>query len=145
MFVHPVRVLYGDTDAAGIVYHANYLRYFEGARAEFLRARGLPYVELERRGYVWPIVESHLRHRRPARYDDALRVSTWISALSAASVTFDYDVTLPDGERACEGSTRLACTTRHDGRPVAFPDDVRDLMRASAAGDQPLPRRRRPL
>jgi acyl-CoA thioester hydrolase len=144
VFVHGVRVLYGDTDAAGIVYHANYLRFFEAARGEFLRARGLPYAEIERRGLVWPIVESGLRHRRPARYDDLLRISLRVTALGAASVTFDYEALLDSGEVSCSGFTRLACTTRADGRVAPIPPDIRAVLRSGAPEGVSLPRGRRP-
>lgn len=126
-FVHQLRVLYGDTDTAGIVYHANYLRYFEAARGAYLRALGLPYAELERRGMVWPIVESRLRHRRPARYDDLLSVHARITQLGAATITFVYEVRSEAGEVLTEGETQLACT-RRGGGPIRIPPDVREVL-----------------
>ncbi|MFM2152980.1 MAG: hypothetical protein RL199_1415 [Pseudomonadota bacterium] len=140
-FVHPVRVLYADTDQGGIVYHANYLRFFEAARAELLRALGLPYAEVERQGYVFPVVEVGLRHRRPARYDDVLSIEVGVVALSPMSLTLSYAARLPAGEVCAEGSTRLACTRRADGRPVPLPAAWRALLASAAARDGRLPPR----
>jgi acyl-CoA thioester hydrolase len=127
-FVHRVRVIYGDTDTAGIVYHANYLRYFEAARGEWLRHRGLPYAEIERRGLVWPVVELQTRFRQPARYDDLLLVEVRMAELGGASVTFDYVVTREsDGCLICKGSTRLGCV-RRSGGVERIPDDVREAL-----------------
>lgn len=144
MFVHRHRVLYADTDMAGIVYHANYLRFFEAARGELLRAGGLPYAEIERRGLVMPIVESRLRHRRPARYDDLLAIETWVSELRAASVTVSYAARRhADGELLCEGSTLLACT-RREGGVIPLPLDLREVL-AQASGPERRPSARHRL
>ncbi len=140
-FVHPVRVLYADTDQGGIVYHANYLRFFEAARAELLRALGLPYADVERQGYVFPVVEVTLRHRRPSRYDDVLFIEVSVAALSPMSLTLTYRARLPTGEVSAEGSTRLACTRRRDGSPVRLPDAWRALLADAAPAGGPLPRR----
>ncbi len=140
-FVHQLRVLYADTDQGGIVYHANYLRFFEAARAELLRGLGLPYAEVERQGYVFPVVEVGLRHRRPARYDDLLSIAVQVAALSPMSLTLRYAVNLPTGERAADGSTRLACTRRADGRPVPLPGHWRALLATAAGQGGSLPRR----
>lgn len=126
MFVHRLRVLYGDTDAAGIVYHANYLRFFEAARGEFLRQAGIAYSEIERAGYVWPVVESWLRHRQPAHYDEELDVSVAVSHLGAASATLVYEVRRA-GVLLCEGRTRLACTHRSGG-VARMPHRVREVL-----------------
>src|SRR5262249_5138353 len=69
-----IRVIYGDTDQAGIVYYANYLRFFEASRGAFLRERGRSYVEIEAAGLTMPVIEAHVRYLRPARYDDLIVV-----------------------------------------------------------------------
>src|ERR1041384_1719806 len=65
---HDVRVIFGDTDQMGVVYYANYLRYFEGARAAYWRALGRSYKDLEAWGIALPVVEAHCEYRRPAYY-----------------------------------------------------------------------------
>lgn len=128
MFVHRLRVLYADTDTAGIVYHGNYLRFLEAARSELLRDGGIPYSEVERRGFLWPVVEVHLRHRKPARYDDLLEVVVGVSALGAAQVTFQADVyRAATEELLCESRIRLGCVDR-DARPTRIPADLRELL-----------------
>ena len=70
-----IRVIYGDTDQMGVVYYANYLRYFEAARNEFIRAKGLRYRDFEvQHGLLLPVAEAHVSYRTPARYDDLLAV-----------------------------------------------------------------------
>ena len=69
-----VRVLYGDTDQMGVVYYANYLRFFEGARGDFIRKLGLSYGEIERRGILLPVLEASVQYLKSARYDDVLVV-----------------------------------------------------------------------
>lgn len=138
MYAHRLRVLYADTDNAGIVYHANYLRFFEAARNELLRERGLPYREIEAMGYVWPVVETHLRYRQPARYDDLLRVTCWVESMGHAQATFAYEVVREEPEggetRLCEGSTRIACV-RRGGHVAPMPPEVRRVLEAARRPD----------
>jgi acyl-CoA thioester hydrolase len=75
-FRHFVRVPYAHTDQMGFVYYANYLVYFEMARAEMLREVGLPYAELEKQGVFLPVVEAHCEYKSPAHFDDRLEIST---------------------------------------------------------------------
>lgn len=128
MFEHQVRVIFGDTDAAGIVYHATYLRYLESARGELLRAAGIPYRTLEARGHFWPVVELHTRFRKPARHDDLLRIQVWVSELAGASVTFAYRVLdAESGALLCEAETRLGSSTLQGG-VTRLPGEVRSAL-----------------
>jgi len=77
------RVLYGDTDAAGIVYNANYLRYFEIGRTELMREWVCSYREIERMGIVLPVTECYSRFKAPAYYDDLLTIETTVSELKS--------------------------------------------------------------
>ena len=80
------RVPYADTDRMGVVYHANYLVYFERGRNEMLRDAGLPYSEMERRGVIFPVSEVFCRYHAPARYDDLLTFRTWISEIRGVRI-----------------------------------------------------------
>jgi acyl-CoA thioester hydrolase len=122
-----LRVIYGDTDQMGVVYYANYLRYFEHARNELIRAAGGSYVELEREGYGLPVVEANAKYARPARYDDLLRITVTVE-LKRASMNFSY-LLRRDGEEGvlCEGITRHACVK--DGKPTALPESLVRLFR----------------
>jgi acyl-CoA thioester hydrolase len=87
-----LRVRYSETDAMGIVYHANYLPWFEMGRTEFCRQLGITYKEWEEQGVFLPCVEAHCRYKNPARYDDLLVVRTVIQELKRCSITFGYDI-----------------------------------------------------
>ena len=85
---HEIRVIFGDTDQMGVVYYANYLRYFESARAAYWRALGKSYKDLEDWGVALPVVEAHCNYKRPARYEDLLEVDVEVSELRGASLRF---------------------------------------------------------
>ena len=106
-----IRVIYGDTDRMGVVYYANYLRFFEAGRNEYLRACGTRYRDLETEaGVMFPVVEANVRYKHPARYDDLIRVETCVTELKRASLRFDYRVVRSEDERLLvEGHTVHAC------------------------------------
>lgn len=120
---HPVRVCFGDTDAAGVVYHATYLRFFEQARAELMRAGGTTYASLFESGVVMPIVEVWFRYRGPARYDDLVDVEVWVHEIGRASVLVGVKM-WRRGEIVGEGGCRLACLDAA-GRVRRLPDALR--------------------
>ena len=117
-----IRVIYGDTDQMGVVYYANYLRWFEAGRAEFVRVLDVPYRDLEAEGLFLPVVEATARYHRSARYDDLLVVETRLTELRRAQMRFEY-VIVRDGTRArlCTGHTIHACLRAADGRPTRLP------------------------
>jgi acyl-CoA thioester hydrolase len=127
---HQVRVIFGDTDQMGVVYYANYLRYFEGGRAEYWRQLGKSYKDLEAAGVALPVVEAHCAYRRPARYEDLLEVDTRVSELRAASLRFAY-VVQRGGELLAEGWTRHA-VIGVDGRPRPLPPELRAVLEGTA-------------
>ena len=104
------RVIYGDTDQMGVVYYANYLRWFERGRGELLRACGIPYATIERRGMHFPVAQLSCRYFRPARYDDLIVIETRIASVSRASLTFSYRI-MRDAQNTllASGSTKHAC------------------------------------
>src|SRR5512132_2314735 len=87
------RVIYGDTDQMGIVYYANYLRWFERGRSEFLRQIGLPYSNIEHQGFHFPVTEVNCRYGNSARYDDVIQIETGLVELGRASLSFAYQIT----------------------------------------------------
>ena len=123
-----VRVIYGDTDQMGVVYYANYFRYFELSRSEYFRARGGSYIDVEKRGLMLPVVDASCSYRAPARYDDMLVVKASVTRMKRASIEFTYEVR-KDGDAAilCTGQTLHACINR-EGRPTALPEDVIKLL-----------------
>lgn len=127
-----VRVIYGDTDQMGVVYYANYFRYFELARVEFLRAQGSSYRDIEAEGVMLPVVEAHCYYRAPARYDDLLVIETTLSAVRRASISFEYAIRREgEAQLLCTGSTMLACVNK-DGRPMRLPERILQLLGEAA-------------
>ena len=105
-----LRVRYAETDAMGIVYHANYLVWFEVGRGEFFRALGHDYGDWEHRGYLLPAVEAHARYQAPARYGDQVIIHTWIQEVRSRGLTLGYRVENADsGQRLATGWTRHIC------------------------------------
>ena len=122
---HSYRVRFGDTDAAGIVYYANYYRLFEGGRAELMRAAGLPYYSVVDKGLFLPVVESWCKYHRSARYDDLLTITSWVHEVRAATVIIAHQVHLDDTLLA-EGGARLACVNQ-EGRARRLPPEIRSF------------------
>lgn len=106
-----IKIYYEDTDCGGVVYYANYLKYFERARTEYLEERGLSVAGLINDGIVFVVVHADVDYRSPARYGETLSIETSISDLSAASFTFHHAVREKlSGRLVVEGSARLAAT-----------------------------------
>ena len=118
-----IRVRYAETDRMGLLHHANYLVYFEQARTELLRAKGMSYRDLEDRGYLLVLTKAEVRYLRPARYDDLLTVRATCVKTTAVRIDHRYEV-FRDGLLLTEGATTLACVDR-EGRPQALPDALR--------------------
>ena len=125
-FTH--RISYGETDTMGVLYYAEYLHIFERARSEFIRACGMSYRDVEEKDIILPVREAQCRYRSPARYDDLVQVHTAISEWGRASMRFVYEMWNEDKTRLlATGSTQHALVNRQ-GRPVAVPDWLRDLL-----------------
>ncbi len=125
-----VRVIYGDTDRAGVVYYANYLRYFEMGRTELLRENGLTYRELEDEdGVVLAVVELNCRYHAPARYDDLLIISTTLEKHDKISLTFKTLVCRRgENKPLMEGTCRLAAAGKN-GKIARLPDRLLKLIK----------------
>ncbi|MFQ5653488.1 MAG: acyl-CoA thioesterase [Planctomycetota bacterium] len=123
-----MRVRYQETDRAGVVYHSNYLIYFEIGRTELLRSLGHPYRRMEEEGLLLTVSEAGARFLRPARYDDLLRIETSVIECSGARVRFEYAIHGPGDELLCRGFTVLACIDGERGSPRRLPSDLRSLL-----------------
>jgi len=106
-----IKVYYEDTDCGGVVYYANYLKYFERARTQYLEERGLSVSGLMKEGKVFVVVHAELDYRAPARYGETLLIETVIADMTPASITFAHVVREREsGSLVVEGSARLAVT-----------------------------------
>ena len=129
-----VRVIYGDTDQMGVVYYANYLRYFEASRNEFIRAKGMRYRDFEvEYGLVLPVIEAHVSYKQPARYDDLLTIEISLAEVRRASARFEYRIVRDDGALLATGHTVHACVDG-EGRVKRMP---KELLERLSAGEVP--------
>ena len=133
LYYHRYRVIYGDTDSGGVVYYANYLRYFEAARTEFMRERALSYKEIEEQGFILPVVECHVRYKASARYDDLLLIETCLLEVKSRTCRFNYRIIREnDGKMLVQGYTAHAVVDS-DGRLTKFPAAVLGALRQQSA------------
>jgi acyl-CoA thioester hydrolase len=124
------RVIYGDTDQMGVVYYANYLRWFERGRSEFLRQIGLPYSAIEQQGFNFPVIEVTCRYAQSARYDDVIRIQTELTQLGRAGLSFQYRIMREaDGCLLATGATRHASVDK-SGRITRIPQALIDAISA---------------
>ena len=121
-----IRVRYAETDRMGVVYHANYLVWFEIGRTEFCRARGFAYKDMEENDRAFLVgAESYCRYKAPARYDDELIVRTHITELRRRSVRFGYEIVNADDDRIiAEGETGHVVTDSNN-RVISLPESSR--------------------
>ncbi len=123
-----MRVYWEDTDAAGIVFYANYLKFFERARSEWLRSLGFEQEALRRdAGIAFVVAETAVRYRRPARLDDVLSVSVDVVHLGQASLEIAQQSRRAD-ELLAEATIRIGCVELGTFRPCRIPNDIRDSL-----------------
>ena len=121
----PVRVYYEDTDAGGVVYHTGYIRFFERARTEWLRALGFSQKQLaEETGVLFSVVEMTVRYLKPARLDDMLEVLARADICGGASVAFEQEVRNASGDLLAQGKVRVACVAADTFKPRRLPADL---------------------
>ena len=130
-----VRVRYPEVDRMGIAHHSNHLIWFEIGRTELMRELGVPYSELEESGVFMPVIETGLRYRTAARYDEEIDVLTRLEEVRGARVRFGYRLTAHGAGRViAEGFTVHAATDRN-GSARRFPHELRDRLKAAVPGE----------
>ena len=127
-FETKIRVEYHHTDQMGIVHHSNYVKFFEVARTEWLRAMGLTYAEMERRGVMMPIVEVNVKYRQPAYYDELISVTASVDELPMARMVFNYEIHGADGREIATGSTTLGFIDKETRRPQRAPKWLMEVL-----------------
>ena len=121
-----VRIYYEDTDCGGVVYYANYLRYFERARTEYLRERGVDLGEWARKGFKFVVTHVEIEYKAPSRYADLLEIETGIADRSRASLTFSHTVRDQSARLIAASNIVLVCVS--DGRPRRIPDLIQSRI-----------------
>src|SRR5450755_401631 len=128
-FRFEMRVYWEDTDAAGIVFYANYLKFFERARSEWLRALGFGQEALRQEaGIAFVVSATSVRYRRPARLDDLVSVSVDVRHLGQASLEIAQEARRAD-ELLADGTIRIGCVELGTFRPCRIPNDIRHTLR----------------
>jgi acyl-CoA thioester hydrolase len=123
-----IRVIYADTDAMGVVYHTNYIKWFEIGRNELLREMGTPYAKLESSGYNLPVTEVYCQYFLPARYDDIIFVETKIDYLRRSILKFDYLIWDEKMEKTLTEGYTIHIFTNNDGKIVRAPKTVAEKI-----------------
>ena len=127
-FSLPVRVYIEDTDAGGIVYYVNYLKFMERSRTEFLRTLGYHKAAVMDGGLLMVVHAAEINYRRSARLDDELIVTTGLANLARTYVEFKQTVIRGD-ELLCDGMVRVACVTADTMRPCPLPQGLREQLK----------------
>jgi acyl-CoA thioester hydrolase len=133
IYRHQCRVIYCDTDSGGVVYYANYLRYFEAARTEFMREHITSYKSIEDEGFILPVVECHVRYKASALYDDLLVVETCLLDVKSVSCRFNYRIIREsDGKVLIQGYTVHAVVDRN-GKLAKLPGAIMERLQKNSA------------
>jgi acyl-CoA thioester hydrolase len=122
-----IRVYYEDTDCGNVVYYANYLKYMERSRTEYLRERGIDLSTLHKAGTLFVVIDVHVTYRAPAVYNDLLTVESTIIEMTSATITFSTTISNEQGKLLVKGDVRLACTNR-EGHAGRIPAEIKDAL-----------------
>ncbi|HEX8270734.1 MAG TPA: thioesterase family protein [Flavobacterium sp.] len=123
-----VRVRYSETDQMGVVYHGNYVPYFEIGRVEWLRNQGISYKSLEERGVALPIVSMTINYKKPAKYDDLLIVKTRFKSQASVKIEFECEIVSEQNELLTTAHFLLVFVDVKTGRPITPPDYINDIL-----------------
>lgn len=128
------RVIYGDTDKMGVVYYANYLRYFEIGRTELLRSWQMPYSQLEAEEGIWlPVSEVQCKYLAPAQYDDLIIIKAALNPEVKAGLKIEYAVTSQNQEIVHATGFTLHAFLNHQGKVIRPPKIIRELIKSRMA------------
>ena len=137
----PLRVRYAETDKMGVVYHANYLVWFEIGRTEYCRAKGITYRDMEEQdGAFLVVAESYVRYKSPAHYDDHLTIRTRVNEMKKRTLCFEYEIIRPsDGKTIAQGET-IHVVTDANSHVISFPDTYQEILLKPFVDEaEPLP------
>lgn len=124
-----IRVYYADTDHEGVVYYANYLRWFEIGRTEILRQCGYDYSGIENKNLIVPVVEVKCNYNDSARYNDVIIIETYIERIGNSSIKFDYKIIRKKGEKLlAEGYTINVFVDRKTMKSIKIPEELRKAL-----------------
>ncbi|NRQ42756.1 tol-pal system-associated acyl-CoA thioesterase [Rheinheimera sp. YQF-2] len=128
VFIFPVRVYYEDTDAGGIVYYANYLKFFERARTEWLRALGIEQDLLLSKNIAFVVAQVLMDNKKPAKFNELLTVHSQISTLKQASMVFEQKIYNSAEQLVCSAEIKVACISLQQMKARAIPAEVTEVL-----------------
>lgn len=120
-----VKIYYEDTDAAGVVYYANYLKYMERARTELLLEKGIDVADYHNKGYIFAVVDMNIHYKRPAKLGEIIEVTTDIIEITHVTISIKHGI-VRDNTLLVEANVRLACIGPN-GKPRRIPDEMKQL------------------
>ena len=123
-----IRVRYKETDNMGVVYYSNYFVWFEVARTEYLRAIGVSYRKIEEKGLYLVVAAANCRYIYPARYDDLVRIQSWIPEIKKSSLKFEYKLFIK--KRPIATGETVHVFTDKSGRPKRIPEELKETLTA---------------
>lgn len=115
----PIEVRYQETDQMGVVYHANYLVWFEIGRTKYIEAIGLKYNDMENHGVVSPVIDANISFERPIRYAEETYVETWLESYDGVRTVYGYNIINEQGKVAVEGTTTHTIVNKETFRPLS--------------------------
>lgn len=122
----PIEVRYQETDQMGVVYHANYLIWFEIGRTKFIKSIGLDYAKMEKQGVLAPVINAQLSYKKPVRYGEEANVVTWLEKYDGLRITYAYQILDGENNVAVSGITEHVIVKEGSFRPLSlrrsFPD-----------------------
>lgn len=124
-----LRVRYAETDQMGFVYYGVYAQYYEVARVEAIRDLGLSYREMEAAGVLMPVINLTINYKKPAKYDDEVRIVTRLKQMPSARITFEHECFNQHNELLNTGAVTLAFLGKHSNKPMAPPPLLVDICR----------------
>ena len=130
-----IRIYYEDTDCGGVVYYANYLKYCERARTEFLESQGIRMKQLIEEGIFFVVAEASLKYLSPGRYGDILAIDTIVERAGPASITFHHEIKRDaTGEKLVDATVRLGCVNPQM-KPLRLRKDIMDAVSSGHDGE----------
>jgi acyl-CoA thioester hydrolase len=123
-----VKVRYGETDQMGVVYHGNYAQYLEIARIDWLDAIGISYRKMEEEGVMLPVYELHLKFLRSAKFDDELKIETFLKEKPGVRISFRYLIYNQHGELLTEAETTLVFMDMEKNKPIKCPQNLLEKL-----------------
>jgi acyl-CoA thioester hydrolase len=128
MFRYTHRVSYAECTVGNHVYHSHYLDFLEASRGEFLRSRGPTVLELQERGFIFPVIEAQVRYKFPARYDDLLTIEVWPTLAEKIRINFGHRILNQSGKLILEAETFHVCTGL-DEKPKRLPEELVERLK----------------